>query len=293
MIVDNQSNVKVHFATTEDVSHAICSIAGEAKYGLGTAFPFVFKAFKSGKFDDKKLITHISKNYKHYILDSGLFTLMFGALKGKKEESFIDKWYDYLTDFVIHENYQGTMVEVDCQKVFGASKAWDYRIKMKEKVPNRIINVFHYEDGQKGLDRLIEFSDYIAISVPELRFINKKNYLNNIAYYIKNKKPSIDIHLLGCTEKQKLKELNFCSSADSSSWISGVRYGIMETSVGKNHIKNLKHSVILEKYIKWLEVRNRSFDFVKIPTNKDHLGILTLAANESLKIYEKYAGNQD
>jgi len=34
MIVENQSNIKVHFATTEDVGHAICSIAGGSYYGL-------------------------------------------------------------------------------------------------------------------------------------------------------------------------------------------------------------------------------------------------------------------
>jgi hemolysin-activating ACP:hemolysin acyltransferase len=184
------------------------------------------------------------------------------------------------------------MVEVDCQKVLGVEKAWEYRMKMQEKVPNRIINVFHIEDGQKGLDRLIEFSDYIAISVPELRFIGKKNYLNQIAHYIKNKKPQIDIHLLGCTEKQKLKELNFCSSADSSSWISGVRYGQIETFNGKGHIKNLKKDVINSCFDKWLDVRNANFQYHNVPKNSEHLGILTLAAQESLKIYNNYAGNQ-
>ena len=103
-------------------------------------------------------------------------------------------------------------------------------------MPNRIINVFHLEDGQEGLDRMIEFSNYIAISVPELRFMNKKEYLYRLASYIKNKKPSIDIHLLGFTEKTNLEKLKFCSSCDSSSWISGVRYGEVETLAGKGHI---------------------------------------------------------
>ena len=53
----------------------------------------------------------------------------------------------------------------------GVSKGYE------EKIPNRIINVFHIEDGQKGLDRLIEYSDYIALSVPELRILKKKEYL--------------------------------------------------------------------------------------------------------------------
>ena len=57
---------------------------------------------------------------------------------------------------------------------------------MKIELPdNRIINVFHIEDGMKGLDRLIEFSDYIAVSVPELRILGKKNHTVKLAHYIK------------------------------------------------------------------------------------------------------------
>ena len=190
MIVPNQQNIKVHFATTENVNHSISSIAADVKYGLGTAFPFVYKMFKGGKPDDRKIVQQVSSRYRHYILDSGLFTLMFGSLKGKKDEAYLDKWYECLTDYVLQENYQGTMVEVDCQKVLGVEKAWEYRRKMREKVPNRIINVFHFEDGQKGLDELIEFSDYIALSVPELRFIKKKEHLYRLANYVKNKKDS-------------------------------------------------------------------------------------------------------
>lgn len=293
MIVENQSNIKVHFATTEDINHAISSLAGGVNYGLGTAFPFVYKMFKSGKLDNKKIIKNVSSNYKHYILDSGLFTLMFGSLKGKKDESYLDRWYECLTEYVLQENYTGTMVEVDCQKVLGVEKAWNYRVKIKDKVPNRIINVFHFEDGQKGLDRLIEFSDYIAISVPELRFIKKKEYLYELANYIKNKKPKIDIHLLGFTEKNNLKKFSFCSSCDSSSWISGVRYGEIETIVGKSHINNIKKNIINENSKKWLNIRNNFFPTHKIPVNIEHNAILSFAAEQSLKIYINYGGNQD
>lgn len=293
MIVPNQSNIKIHFATTEDVGHAICSIAGGANYGLGTAFPFVYKMFKTGKIDNKKTIKNVSSNFNHYILDSGLFTLMFGALKGKKDESYINKWYECLTDYVLNENYQGTMVEVDCQKVLGIEKAWEYRLKMEQKVPNRIINVFHFEDGQKGLDRLIEFSNYIALSVPELRLIKKKEYLYRLANYVKNKKPSIDIHLLGFTEKTNLDKFKFCSSCDSSSWISGVRYGDVETIAGKSHIKNIKKEILNEKTKQWLNVRNKLFPTQTIPNNLQHNAILTFAAEQSLNIYKTYAGSQD
>ena len=293
MIVKNQSNIKVHFATTEATGHAIASLAADVQYGLGTAFPFVYKMFKNGKIDNRKIIQNVSSQYKHYILDSGLFTLMFGSLKGKKDEAYIDKWYECLTEYVLHEDYQGTMVEVDCQKVLGTEKAWQYRIQMRDKMPNRIINVFHLEDGQEGLDRMIEFSDYIAISVPELRFINKKEYLYRLASYIKNKKPSIDIHLLGFTEKTNLEKLKFCSSCDSSSWISGVRYGEVETLAGKGHISNIKESIMKENTSKWLAVRNNNFPNIAIPANLNHNAVLTFAAEQSLKIYNKYGGLQD
>jgi hypothetical protein len=295
MICSNQQNIKVHLATTEIIFQGLSALAGGSKYNLGTAFPFVYELFKKGYISERNtgVINRMASHSKHYILDSGLFTLMFGALKGNKDEKYIDKWYELLTDFVLSEQYTGTMVEVDCQKVLGPEKAWQYREKMGAKVPNRVINVFHIEDGQKGLDRLIEFSNYIAISVPELRFSGKKNHLNQIAHYIKNKKPEIDIHLLGCTEKKKLRELNFCSSADSSSWMSGIRYGQIDTTVGKHHIDTIKESIQRERYMKWLDVRNQLFPEYPIPKNRLRCGILTFASEEHIKIYEQYAGRQD
>tara|TARA_R110000764_G_C10958790_1_gene377979 strand:- start:77 stop:964 length:888 start_codon:yes stop_codon:yes gene_type:complete len=295
MIVPNQKNIKVHLATTEIIPQGIAALAGGSQYNLGTAFPFVYDLFNKGKISNSSqgIINKMSSMSKHYILDSGLFTLMFGALKGNKDEKYIEKWAECLTQFVLSEGYKGTMVEVDCQKVLGVEKAWKYREKMSSDVSNRIINVFHIEDGQKGLDRLIEYSDYIAISVPELRFIGKKGYLNQLANYIKNRKPDIDIHLLGCTEKNKLKELNFCSSADSSSWISSVRYGQMETRAGKSHINNLKKSLINEQKLEWFKIQQNLFPTLKHPKNKEHLGILTFCASEHLKIYQQYAGSQD
>ena len=293
MIVPNQQNIKVHFATTEDVGHAICTLASNVKYGLGTAFPFVYRMFNGAKPDDRQIIKNVSSKYSHYILDSGLFTLMFGSLKGKKDEAYLHKWYECLTDYVLHENYQGTMVEVDCQKVLGVEKAWEYRRKMREKVPNRIINVFHFEDGQKGLDRLIEYSDYIALSVPELRFIKKKEHLYRLANYVKNKKPEIDIHLLGFTEKTNLKKLSFCTTCDSSSWISGVRYGQVETSLGKGHISNIKKSILTQKGNEWIRIKKEHFPNHKQPKNIKHNAVLTFAAEQSLVIYNQNAGNQD
>lgn len=293
MIVPNQQNIKVHFATVEQPSRAIATKAAGVNYALGTAFPFVYRMFKTGKIDDRKIIKQISSKYNHYILDSGLFTLMFGSHKGKKDEAYLDKWYECLTDYVLHEDYTGAMVEVDCQKVLGVEKAWEYRRKMREKVPNRIINVFHIEDGQKGLDRLIEFSDYIALSIPELRFNKKKEHLYRLASYVKNKKPEIDIHLLGFTEKSNLKKMSFCTTCDSSSWTSALRYGDLETISAKGHIKNIKKSIIKERGNMYVQTRNELFPKFNLPKDLRLDALFTLSAEETLKIYNAYAGNQN
>ena len=293
MIIEKQQNIKCHFATTEDIGHAISSIAGNVQYGLGSAFPFVWKTFNGGKMCQRKIINQVSQRYRHYILDSGLFTLMFGSLAGKKDEAYLDKWYEHLTDYILHEEYKGAVVEVDCQKVLGVKKAWEYRKAMKKKLPNRIINVFHIEDGQKGLDRLIEYSDYIALSVPELRILKKKEYLYTLASYIKNKKPEMDIHLLGFTEKTNLDKFKFCTTCDSSSWISGVRYGLIETSKGKGHIRNLSDKMLESRANKYLDVRAKYFPNVYMPKNMIHYSTLVFAAEQSKIIYSRYGGNQN
>ena len=260
MIVPDQSNIKVHFAGAESLirSNIILNVC-KAKYSLFTIFPYLCNEFgiKHGYQNKNTTYGEIAKlnvdSSRHTIQDSGLFSLMFGAYKGKKDEDFITRWYEKLIEVTLKGNFKGTVVEVDCQKVLGVEKAWEFRSKMKTDLPNnRQINVFHFEDGKKGLDRLIEFSDYIAISVPELRVLNKKNYTIKIANYIKNKKPDIDIHLLGCTENKLLQELSFCTSADSTSWVSLNKFGWFKYNDGRttHTIKksNISKSKLRESY---------------------------------------------
>jgi len=293
MIVENQKNIKVHFAGCEVINQFVAIKELGIKYTLYTAYPFLerrlFKKAKSPLMpcylkDNPNLIpNHIMSNSKHCIQDSGLFTLMFGSQKGDKDEKFLDKWYNELVSFSNEFSKGITIVEIDCQKVLGVKKAWEYRQNLKRDLPNnRQINVFHKEDGIIGLDRLIEFSDYIAISIPELRFLGKKWDAIRLAHYIKNKKPSIDIHLLGCTDLSLLKDLKFCSSSDSTTYTIGKRYGYMN----KKHIKYIDTKKILEKFDpesyqtvnKWNNVRSTNF--------------LLLSIYYHYSLYNQYLGDQ-
>lgn len=293
MIVENQSNLKVHFAGCEVMNQFYAVEKLGINYSLYTAFPFLERTVLNSKKsplmpchlkgNDYEIPKYVASKSKHCIQDSGLFTLMFGSHKGQKDEKLMNAWYDGLVKFTLDNNNGATCVEVDCQKILGVEKAWEYRERFKKDIPNRIINVFHKEDGQKGLDRLIEFSDYIAISVPELRFLGQKNSVVQIANYIKNKKPNIDIHLLGCTELKILKELNFCSSADSTTYIAGKRYGYIK---GK-HIKNIKKQNVIQL------VGKEIYDFINIWNNEQNTNFLCLNIYYLNQQYNLYAGNQD
>lgn len=289
-------NIKVHFAGAEVMNQFIVCKELGVDYALFTAYPFVERMV----FDKPKspimplkwmqnpaidIPTFVQQNNRHVIQDSGLFTLMFGSQKNiTKDEALVNKWYENLVQFTLNHGQPVTCVEVDCQKVLGVEKAWEFRERMRRDLPNnRIINVFHLEDGIKGLDRLIEFSEYIAISVPELRFAGKANWTGKIARYIKHKKPTIDIHLLGCTSKSILKENTFCTSCDSTTYVAPIRFGFL----GGRHIRNINTKSVIEYF------GQEHFDNILQYNNEQHTCALLLAVEHYRQMYQEVCGNQD
>lgn len=298
MILHLPNNIKVHFAGGE-VQNQYAAAALGVSYSLYTCFPWVerkiFDSPKSpimplkwmkGKNTGVLIPRHIYETSLHTIQDSGLFTLMFGSQKGvEKNEALINRWYDGMIEFTLEHGAPVTCVECDCQKILGVEKAWEFRERMRRDLPkqNRIINVFHLEDGQKGLDRLIEYSDYLAVSVPELRFAGKSNMVYEIVSYIKNRKPEIDIHLLGCTHLETLRKCNFCTSSDSTSWIAGKRFGFLKG----RYIRQLKKEEIL-KY-----VSEEQWNAIAQYNSPDNTNFLCASIEIVKDEYSRYAGEQD
>ena len=289
-------NVKVHFAGSDnDLTAYVALITAGVKYNLYSCFPFINSKNIDDDFKMEKRIVPLKlnqENMNHIIQDSGLFTLMFGAKKGEKQtRETLTLWQDKLIKFVLENDLNSTCVEIDCQKVLGVKEAWYFRERMKDLLPNRQINVFHMEDGMDGLNELIKFSDYIAISVPELRIVRPKHFrqlTRKLVTHIKNKKPEIDIHLLGCTDKKMLKENKECTSADSTSWISGLRYG---TVCGK-HIDTVKSEVLKNIRKEVLE----TCDWLGIELEEKALNTcikFCFCAKYQKRRYESLAGNQE
>lgn len=299
------NNIKVHFAGCEQCPHTECILEGGAKYGLFSVFGLI-----AGKFGIKchndflvkdpgnriEVLKKQTSDFNHTIMDSGLFTLMFGAKAGKRDAKFITAWTEELCSYVRANGITATCVEVDCQKVLGVEEAWKMRKRMKKLLPNnRIINVFHMEDGRKGLDRLIEYADYIALSVPELR----RHYgfgeahmkaVVRLANYVKQRKPSIDIHLLGCTVTKLLSLCDFCTSADSTSWQSINRYGYARMGGKVRGTANMSKKAVSDIGDRLARRFAERFGVTKF--NRTYYARYVISVMSCLRDYERAAGDQ-
>ena len=289
------NNLKVHFAGSEQIDFSMIASKAGVKYFLFTCFPFISQQFgiKGYPITCKTLFppAEIAKFSQHTIMDSGLFTLMFGAHKGKRDKAFLNQWMDAMIQFVHDNNIKATCVECDCQKVLGVDEAWEFRRRFRDSISNPIINVFHYEDGNYGLDRLIEFADYIAISVPELRIVKPKTYKEDVyrlACYIKTHKPHIKIHLLGCTEVKMLERCNFCTTADSTSWQAVNRFG----RILGNHVKTIRPEV-KERCKQAVLDTMRACSIEPTEKRIDYYSNYYISACLHKREYEKAAGSQD
>ena len=293
------NNIKIHFAGSdgEEIFYAALS-AAQTNYRLYSCYKYIYGKQPDSDFrlPDGHVIREQDKANRHVIQDSGLFTLMFGAGKGMKQtRQSLTMWQDSLMEFVKQNGIQASCVEIDCQKILGVDDAWYFRERMRRMLPNKQINVFHFEDGRKGLDRLIEFSDYIAISVPELRIVKPNTFREDtryLAHYIKNKKPEIDIHLLGCTDFKMIAENNFCTSADSTSWLSGVKFGHFNDGNRMGHVNEFRRDLFLARQAEVKAILDQRQVVLK-PKTLNYCTNASLCATICKQRYERSAGPQN
>lgn len=276
-------NIKVHFAGLENMNFINAISEMGVNYGLYSAFPFIVGNVISGKKKAYKtdVPKELNKRLAHVIQDSGLYSLLFGAHRDKASRQIIYRWYDALVEFTSEHSQDVTCVEVDAQAIIGVEETWRMRERIKKDLPNnRIINVFHIEDGFKGLDRMIEFSDYIAIGSG---VTHNNLYTKALTQYIKNRKKSIDIHLLGCTTISVLKDCNFCTSSDSITWKSPLRFG----RIGEYHISDLDTNKIKNM------VTEGVYNAIRERASETSANAFCASIELSKRIYEINAGNQD
>lgn len=228
--------MKVHFAGTPG-DEIYMSRAG-ARYCLFSHHYLKAKA-------NSKSTVDFMNSCPHAILDSGIFTMMFGSDSHKKfTEQDIIEAHNIYADWIKKSGYKHSVVEFDIQKILGAKFAWELRRQLKKKIKNPIINVYHLEDGSP--DELIKFSDYIAVGMPELRKCVSRKELLAVGDYIlkKSKAKGIRCHMLGCTSKDLMKRWRDSYSCDSTSWKQMTQYNNLK--ITGDTFKKLDKEMIYE-----------------------------------------------
>jgi len=212
-------------------------------------------------------------DYRHVIIDSGLFSFMFGA--GSDGETFdvarARVWMNQYVEWIRLGLLPGaTFVEVDAQVLIGVDETWTLRHEFRELVgPDvDVMCVYHLPDGNP--DRLIDFADYIAVGMPELRKALSPQERRRVVSYIATKAHRLGkrVHLLGTVETEYLRDFRFCTSCDTSCWLNTVRYGKMIVPEGP------------------------VVEYGKSLTGEDRYRTLEVTARGLLSLAQKYAGDQ-
>lgn len=171
--------------------------------------------------------------YRHLIVDSGVFTFMFGREVGQTEfdHAFAQKWMREYAEWIRASEYEcASFVEVDAQRMIGPEATWELRHEFRELLGPEadIMCVYHLPDGNP--DRLIEYADYIAVGMPELSKFLTKPERRRVVSYIASKAHAAGkrVHLLGTLEIEYLRDFRFCASGDTSVWLNSVRFGALK-----------------------------------------------------------------
>ena len=172
----------------------------------------------------------LNKMNANFIMDSGLFTMMFGAGKDKewKEKDLIKYTHQYL-DTMEQIKYDQVVVEMDVQKLLGREVHKKFRKIFEQKWDiEKTIYVWHLNDGFDGWKEICKRYPWVALSIPEMIMSlgkKKADSLMREAIIVAHKiNPNIKIHLLGCTQTSLLMRRGYYS-CDSTSWLGGARYG--------------------------------------------------------------------
>lgn len=175
----------------------------------------------------------IIPQFKSFMLDSGAFTF-FSSGGVADWDAYIKKYADF-----INRNNVKLFFELDIDSLIGYEKVLYYRKKLEDMTGKACIPVWHKSRGKDEFLKMCETYSYVAIGGIVSKEIVQKEY-PIFTYLIKEAhKRNAKIHGLGFTNLKGLTKYRF-DSVDSTSWVSGNRFGSIYTFNGKTMVKHDK-----------------------------------------------------
>lgn len=201
--------------------------------------------------------------YKDFLLDSGAFSF-FGNAK-VDIHSYIDKYIDFINKYDIKKYFE---LDLYTLPEFGIKKTEEIRNYIELKTGKQSIPVFHKILGMEYYKNLCENYKYIAIGASgqhDSRWTRTNpELLKKMVLYANQK--NVKVHGLGYTKIEMLKKIPFYS-VDSTSWLSGNRFGSIYIFNGNGFIKKNKPNGMRVKT--HMTAKNNFYEWIKFQEYAD------------------------
>ena len=159
------------------------------------------------------------KNCKMFLLDSGAFTFM-NSQKGNVDfNEYLTRYINFINKYDIKYFF-----ELDVDSIVGYEKVKQLRKRLENETGKKCIPVWHKSRGKEEYLKMCEEYDYVAIGGIVTKEITKDQYPFFTWFLNEAHKRNCKVHGLGFTNITNLPKYHF-DSVDSTSWLSGGRYG--------------------------------------------------------------------
>ena len=203
--------------------------------GLSFADMYILESF--AYIEKQEWMFPLFPQFKGFLLDSGAFTFLT-SMKGKKVD-----WEQYVINygkFVKRHNIE-FFFELDIDPIVGIQEVERLRAILEFEAGKKCIPVWHRSRGLDYWHNMTKKYDYVAIGGIVTQEIKRSEYdvfkpLLKIA-----RSNNCKVHGLGFTNLSGMKKYKFYS-VDSTSWLSGNKFGAIYLFDGETMIKQTKRA---------------------------------------------------
>lgn len=159
---------------------------------------------------------------ERHILDSGAFSAFTGKNNNYDWDDYVCKYADFIIKNKIKLYFE---LDIDC--IVGLEKVEYYRKYLEDRTGMQPIPVWHATRGKEYFVRMCQEYPYVAIgttSVAREGQLIRSNPMILKWFIDEAHRNNAKIHGLGFTDTVYLPYLKF-DSVDSTTWLSGARYG--------------------------------------------------------------------
>lgn len=175
------------------------------------------------------------KQFKSFLLDSGAFTFMTSQ-KGKKVD-----WQQYVIDYgkFVKTHDIKFFFELDIDPIVGLQEVERLRNILEIEAGRKCIPVWHKSRGLEYWNKMVENYEYVAIGGIVTQEIKRSQYDVFLPLLKTARQNNCKVHGLGFTNLKGMEKYKFYS-VDSTSWLSGNKFGAVYLFNGKTMIKQSK-----------------------------------------------------